>query len=193
MQVVDGVLTVTVGGVAKTVTLPAVAANARVKAWVVPVVYRADGLFVSVTESGQAEEVPACSLADCELLGEVALEAGAPALLEAAKAAKRLEINVACDVAVAALAVSYPEREIQSWPQQVKEAEALAASATAPAPLLTAIAAARALPVTALAARVIAKMDGYAAVSGALIGRRQAAEDLIYLAVTPQDVAAVVF
>lgn len=193
MQVVDGVLTVTVGGSAKTVALPVVASNAKVKVWAVPVAYRVDGLFVSVTESGHAEEVPACSLADCEFLGEVKLEAQAPALLEAAKAAKRIEINAACDVAVAALAASYPEREIQSWPQQVKEAEALTASPSAAAPLLTSIAAARALPIAELASRVLAKMNGYAAVSGALIGRRQAAEDLINIAATPEDVASVAF
>lgn len=173
------------------VNLPAVTANARVKAWAVPTDYRADGLFVAVTEAGQPEEVPACSLAACEFLGDVALDAGAAALLEADKAAKRLEINAACDTAVAALAAPYPEREIQSWPQQVKEAEALAANPQASAPLLAAIAGARALPVLELATRVLDKMNAYAAVSGSLIGRRQAAEDLIDLAATAEDVASI--
>ena len=113
------------------------------------------------------------------------------AKLEAVKAAKRLEINEACNTAVVALAASYPEREIQSWPQQVKEAEALAADPQAAAPLLTAIAEARSLPVVELASRVLGKMNAYSGASGALIGRRQAAEDLIDVAATPEDVAGI--
>ena len=92
-------------------------------------------------------------------------------------------------IAVASLAASYPEREVQSWPQQVKEAEALAADPQAQAPLLAAIAEARSLPLAELASRVLGKMNAYAAASGALIGRRQAAEDLIDLASSAEDVA----
>jgi len=80
---------------------------------------------------------------------------------------------------------------VQSWPQQVKEAEALAAEPQASAPLLAAIAEARSLPLAELAARVLGKMNAYAAASGALIGRRQAAEDLIDMAETAEDVASV--
>ena len=119
------------------------------------------------------------------------IDAGDEAKLEAVKAAKRAEINAACDIAVASLAASYPEREVQSWPQQVKEAEALAADPQAQAPLLAAIAEARSLPLAELASRVLGKMNAYAGASGALIGRRQAAEDLIDLADTAEDVASV--
>ena len=192
MKIENGSLVITVQGVEKTVLLPTVAADAKVKAWAVPTDYRADGLFVAVTVKGPGhagEEIPACDLVACEFLGELELDAGDDAKLEAVKAAKRLEINEACNTAVAALAASYPEREIQSWPQQVKEAEALAADPQAPAPLLTTIADARALPVVELASRVLGKMNAYAAASGALIGRRQAAEDLIDLASSAEDVA----
>ena len=191
MKIENGSLVVTVQGVEKTVLLPTVAADAKVKAWAVPADYRADGLFVAVTVKGESEEIPACDLAACEFLGELELDAGIEAKLEAVKAAKRLEINDACNAAVASLATSYPEREIQSWPQQVKEAEALAADPQAPAPLLTAIADARSLPVVELASRVLGKMNAYAAASGSLIGRRQAAEDLIDLAASPEDVASI--
>lgn len=191
MKIENGSLVVTVNGLEKTVPLPTVAADAKVKAWAVPADYRADGLFVAVTIKGESEEIPACDLAACELLGELELDASDDAKLEAVKAAKRLEINEACNTAVAALAASYPEREIQSWPQQVKEAEALAADPQAAAPLLTAIAEARSLPVVELASRVLGKMNAYAAASGALIGRRQAAEDLIDVAATPEDVAGI--
>ena len=57
--------------------------------------------------------------------------------------------------------------------------------------LETAIAEARSLPVVELASRVLGKMNAYAAASGALIGRRQAAEDLIDVAATPEDVAGI--
>lgn len=193
MKIKNSSLVVTVRGVKKTVPLPTVAADAKVKAWAVPADYRAEGLFVAVTEKGQSEEIPACDLAACEFLGELELDAGIEAKLAAVKAAKRLEINDACNAAIASLVASYPEREIQSWPQQVKEAEALAADPPAPAPLLTAIAEARALPVVELAARVIAKARAFAAASGSLIGRRQAAEDLIDLAASPEDVASIVW
>jgi hypothetical protein len=191
MKIENGSLVVTVEGVEKTVPLATIAADAKVKAWIVPADYRADRLFVAVTIKGEAEEIPACDLAACEFLGELEFDAGDDAKLEAVKAAKRLEINEACNTAVAALAASYPEREIQSWPQQVKEAEALAANPQASAPLLTAIADARGLPVVELASRVLGKMNAYAATSGTLIGRRQAAEDLIDVAASPEDVASI--
>ena len=191
MKIENGSLVVTVQGVEKTVLLPTVAADAKVKAWAVPADYRADGLFVAVTVNGESEEIPACDLAACEFLGEVVFDAGDEAKLEAVKAAKRAEINAACDIAVASLAASYPEREVQSWPQQVKESEALAADPQAQAPLLAAIAEARSLPLAELASRVLGKMNAYAAASGALIGRRQAAETLIDLADTAEDVASV--
>ncbi len=193
MKIENGSLVVTVDGVEKTIPLPTIASDAKVKAWIVPADYRADGLFVAVTQKGASEEIPACDLAACEFLGEVEFDAGDEAKLEAVKAAKRIEINAACDIAVASLAASYPEREVQSWPQQVKEAEALAADPQAQAPLLAAIAEARSLPLAELASRVLGKMNAYAAASGALIGRRQAAEDLIDLASSPEDVASIAF
>lgn len=193
MKIENGSLVVTVQGIEKTVHLPTVAADAKVKAWAVPADYRADGLFVAVTVKGESEEIPACDMASCEFLGELDLDASDDAKLEAVKAAKRLEINDACNAAVVSLAAPYPEREIQSWPQQVKEAEALSANPQAAAPLLTAIAEARSLPVVELASRVLSKMYTYAVASGSLIGRRQAAEDLIDMATTVEDVASIVW
>ena len=73
MKIENGSLVVTVQGVEKTVPLPTVAADAKVKAWAVPADYRADGLFVAVTIKGESEEIPACDLAACEFLGELEL------------------------------------------------------------------------------------------------------------------------
>ena len=191
MQIQDGNLVVEVEGSTMTVPLPEVATAAKVKAYLVPEAYRPGRLFVSVTVPGQPEDVPACSRDLVELLGEDILEASDAAILNAAKAAKLTEINAECQKAVAALAADYPDSEVQSWPQQVKEATALSADPQADAPLLTAIATARGLPVAELASRVLGKMNAYAGASGALIGRRQAAEDLIDVAATPEDVAGI--
>ena len=191
MQIQDGNLVVEVEGSTMTVPLPEVATAAKVKAYLVPEAYRPGRLFVSVTVPGQPEDVPACSQDLVELLGEDILEASDAAILNAAKAAKLTEINAECQKAVAALAADYPDSEVQSWPQQVKEATALSADPQSDAPLLTAIAAARGLPAAELASRVMGKMNAYAGASGALIGRRQAAEDLIDVAATPEDVAGI--
>ncbi len=191
MQIQDGNLVVEVEGSTMTVPLPEVATAAKVKAYLVPEAYRPGRLFVSVTVPGQPEDVPACSQDLVELLGEDILEASDAAILNAAKAAKLTEINAECQKAVAALAADYPDSEVQSWPQQVKEATALSADPQADAPLLTAIATARGLPAAELASRVMGKMNAYAGASGALIGRRQAAEDLIDVAATPEDVAGI--
>lgn len=193
MQIENGNLVVEVEGSTMTVPLPEVATAAKVKAYLVPEAYRPGRLFISVTVPGQPEDVPACSQDLVELLGEDILEASDAAILNAAKAAKLTEINAECQKAVAALAADYPDSEVQSWPQQVKEATALAADAGADAPLMTAIATERGLPVAELASRVLDKMNAYAAASGSLIGRRQAAEDLIDVAATPEDVAGIVW
>lgn len=191
MQIENGNLVVEVEGSTMTVPLPEVATAAKVKAYLVPEAYRPGRLFISVTVPGQPEDVPACSQDLVELLGEGILEASDAAILNAAKAAKLTEINAECQKAVAALAADYPDSEVQSWPQQVKEAAALAADAGAEAPLLTAIATARGLPVAELASRVLDKMNAYAAASGVLIGRRQAAENAIGATASLEDLSAI--
>lgn len=191
MQIQDGNLVVEVEGSTMTVPLPEVATAAKVKAYLVPEAYRPGRLFVSVTLPGQPEEVPACGQDLVELLGEDTLEASDAAILNAAKAAKLTEINAECQKAVAALAKDYPDSEVQSWPQQVKEAMALSADPQADAPLLTAIATARGLPVAELASRVLDKMNAYASASGVLIGQRQAAEDLITAAEDLEALSAI--
>ena len=99
-----------------------------------------------------------------------------PTLIE--RRAQRLaEINAQASGLLAALSAAYPDGEVQSWGQQTREAEALALNPSAPTPLLTAIAAARGLPLAELAARVREKVQAYAVASGQIIGQRQALED----------------
>lgn len=89
-------------------------------------------------------------------------------------------LNARATALLADLSVSYPDGEVQSWGQQTREAEALALNPSAPAPLLTTIAAARGLPLAELAARVREKVQAYAVASGHIIGQRQALEDAIH-------------
>ncbi|MEQ6289625.1 hypothetical protein ACFPAG_03250 [Vogesella sp. GCM10023246] len=90
-----------------------------------------------------------------------------------------LDINMEAARSLSVLSSAYPAGEVQSWPQQTREAELLAADPQALAPLLTAIAAARGLSVAELASRVQAKVQAYAMASGQIIGRRQALEDAL--------------
>lgn len=189
MNIENGTLTVN----GQPVVLPAIQADAKVRVWSVPLEYRENGLFVAVILPGQPDEIPACSPADAVYLGELEYPALEAHKLEAAKAAKLVELNAGCERALSSLTGSYPPGELQSWPQQVKEAADLAADPQAETPLLAAIATARGLTVADLAERVRLKAEAYAQLSGGAIGRRQALEDLLALAQTFEDVGAIVW
>ncbi|WP_240801366.1 hypothetical protein [Vogesella mureinivorans] len=110
--------------------------------------------------------------------GELFLPAGTPEP-QALRLAGVALINAASNNALQALTAAYPEREINSWPQQEREARSLEQDVSAAVPLLSAIASARGLDVAELAARVREKSDAFAIASGAIIGRRQALEDVL--------------
>lgn len=99
--------------------------------------------------------------------------------LEDLAARQLVTVNAGAALALSLLSAAYPDGEVQSWAQQTREADALVADPRVPAPLLSAIAAARGLVVTDLAARVLAKVQAYAVASGQIIGQRQALEDAI--------------
>ncbi|AUH53170.1 hypothetical protein CXB49_21435 [Chromobacterium sp. ATCC 53434] len=96
---------------------------------------------------------------------------------EQLRAARHAAIRAGCDQELAALRLAYPEREVDSWPQQEREARDIAANPAASTPLLSAISQARGLTVTELAGRVRAKADAYAIEAGKIIGRKQALAD----------------
>jgi len=102
-----------------------------------------------------------------------------------------MEINGAFDAAMNTLIGSYPEREISSWPQQEKEARAYLADPAAVTPLLDALSTARGVTKDALAQKIVAKADAFAAAAGALIGKRQALEDKINAATTIEELEAI--
>ncbi|MFB6399924.1 hypothetical protein [Pseudomonas putida] len=187
MNIENGTLTVN----GQTMVLPAIQADARVRVWSVPMEYRESGLFVAVMLPGQPEEIPACSLADTEYLGELPYPAAESHKLAAAKVARLQVINVQCETALAEITATYPAAELQSWSQQVQEAAVLKLDPPGDTPLLDAIALARGMDVADLAQRVRDKALLFAQASGTLIGRRQAAEDRLDAAQTLEAVEAV--
>lgn len=112
--------------------------------------------------------------------------------LDEAKVAKLAEINAACDAFLAVLTASYPANEVLTFDQQKAEADAVLADPSASTPLLTPLAAARGLDVTALAQKVRVKTEAFTAISGHVIGQRQKYEDMLDDADTVAAVAAIV-
>lgn len=176
---------------AHTEILPSLPYDTTVDVWSVPTDYRESGIFTAVQLQGLPPELPACDITTAQLLATLLLPADPAAQLDRARTERLAGINADADALVGELAATYPEREIQSWPQQVKEAEALALSPTADTPLLSALAAARGIDRADLAARVLAKASAYAAASGAIIGARQRLEGLLSAADTLDELSAV--
>jgi len=77
--------------------LPQLDRPATVEVWRVPTAYRPSGTFISVTPTGELQEVPACNLADCEYLGSARLDPHPQALLAATKAEKKARIEAERD------------------------------------------------------------------------------------------------
>lgn len=109
---------------------------------------------------------------------------------EEAHIAQANKIANAFNAAVAAITSPYPGDERDSWPKQEAEARSYVANNTASTPLLSAIAAARGIAQSDLAARVITNADNFAGLAGAAIGRRQARMDAISAAVAAKDLTA---
>lgn len=114
------------------------------------------------------------------------------------KTAKLAQIQTGCAQALAALSVAYPDREVQTWPQQVAEATALATDPNAAAPLLRKAAATRQslgdtpeARVAELAKRVLAKASAWSDTAGEIIGTRQTLEEALDTAATLDAVTAI--
>lgn len=97
--------------------------------------------------------------------------------LEEVKAAKLAEINGACDRILKDAVKTYPETEVMTFDQQVMEARTYMADPTSDVSLLASLASTRGIELADLAARVMAKHQAFSALSGAVIGQRQALED----------------
>ena len=110
--------------------------------------------------------------------------------LEEAKSAKLAEINGACDSILKTAVKTYPDTEVMTFDQQVREAQSYMADPASPVSLLASLASARGIELADLAARVMAKHQVFSALSGAVIGQRQALEDQLDACTSLEEVNA---
>lgn len=130
---------------------------------------------------------------DAKALLDVQLSTPAAPTLDEARAASLKAVNDRCALELAGIISGYPDGEVQSWAKQETEARAYLANQAAPTPLLGALCEARGVPLAVLAQKVIERADLFAAASGRAIGSRQACEDAINAAQTPEEAFAVVW
>lgn len=181
-------LTVTTDNETLHAKLDAKPENYMVTVWKVPQSYRENQLFIAPFEINGPEHIPACDLSDCVHLGFFKVKTDPEAAIAFRRDDIRAYLRTACDLHMRFLVLDYPEQEIQSWAQQVKEAEAYTQDNNSPTPLLSSIATARGVPLPLLVQKILEKMKAYAEASGVIIGQKQACEDL--LEQTPNDMEA---
>lgn len=109
------------------------------------------------------------------------------------KELKLNEINERCDSILNSAVLSYPETEVLTFDQQTSEANVyLQTKNPEDAPLLSALALGRGITLDDLVQRVIVKHTAFSALSGYIIGQRQALEDKLDECKTVEDVEAIV-
>lgn len=152
--------------------------------------------IMSFAPHGQIARLVAAAAVDTSAIEALLPPAPPPQVKTTAqlKAERLAHINRTCDAVLGELKAGYPGGEVLSWSKQEAEARAFAADAAAATPLLDALAAAREITKADLAARVIVKADAFAALSGALIGKRQKLEDQLDALpadATPEQILAI--
>lgn len=171
--------------------LPRLSRPATVTVWGVPSDYMPSGYFVDVTVNGGIPSMPACDSALASKLAVLQLEADDAALANEARHERLAQANIEADKLLSQLDATYPEREVLTWDQQVKEAEALQADAEAAVPLLASLAQYRDIDVTVLATKVLEKSLMYKVASGQIMGARQWVEQSLEAAETHEEVLSI--
>lgn len=171
--------------------LPRLAKPATVSVWAVPTDYRENGFFVDVATPDTPASIPACASSATAKVATLELAADDGAMAAEARAEKLSQANADADRLLSALDATYPGREVLTWDQQVKEAEALKADPDASVPLLTALSEFRDIDVDLLAAKVLQKSYQYKVASGQIMGARQWVEQQLEAAATHEEVLAV--
>ena len=110
--------------------------------------------------------------------------------LTEAKAAKLAEINGICDSILKEAVKTYPDTEVMTFDQQVREAQSYMADPASTVSLLASLASARGIELPELVVRVMAKHEAYSVLSGAVIGQRQALEDQLDACASVEEVNA---
>lgn len=171
--------------------LPKLAKPAVVSVWAVPTDYQPNGFYVDVTPDGKPASIPACASSDATRLTTLGLPADDGAMADEARIERQTQVNADADALLSMLDATYPDREVLTWDQQVKEAEALQADPQATAPLLSALAQSREVDLVELAGKVLQKSYQYKVASGHIMGARQWVEQELENAVAHEDVLAV--
>lgn len=108
------------------------------------------------------------------------------------KIEKLNEINTAYQQAIATLTPTYPDDERLTFDKQESEARTWLVDNSTFTPFIDALAAGRQIDKAELVSRIIAKADAFAYASGLLTGQRQRYEDMLNVAETAEEVAAIV-
>lgn len=171
--------------------LPQLAQPAVVRVWSVPAEYRDSGYFVGIQQAGLPPEIPGCADIEAELVATLDLPAHDSALASQARAERLVQLNEDADALLSQLDESYPDREVLTWDQQVKEADALQDSPDAVTPLLASLAQYRGVDLELLALKVLEKSALYKVASGQIMGARQWVEQSLQAAQTHEEVIEV--
>ncbi|MCZ4063703.1 hypothetical protein NAI83_10610, partial [Oxalobacter formigenes] len=102
------------------------------------------------------------------------------------------EINAACDSILNAATATYPASEVLTFDQQVREAQTYQTDNATSVPLLSALATSRKITLPELVQRILVKHDAFSALSGSIIGQRQALEDVLDTLTTVESVQALI-
>ncbi|MCG8639049.1 MAG: hypothetical protein MI862_04905, partial [Desulfobacterales bacterium] len=124
--------------------------------------------------------------------GTAASEKALQAEIDAARADKQSQIDIAFEAGVKAIKSGILQAEIDTFEVQEKEAIAFQGGVAAEVvPFITALAAARGLTVSELATRILAKADAYKNLMAPVLGRKHKAEDALDNAATLDEIRAV--
>jgi hypothetical protein len=101
------------------------------------------------------------------------------------------EINSHANDALLNLIRSYPELEINTWPQQYSESLAFNSNNSSPTPMLSAISKVCSQSVEELAQGVLEKAELYQKESGEIIGKRILLADQVYASSTSSEIQSI--
>ncbi|MFZ5762823.1 MAG: hypothetical protein ACOY8P_07865 [Thermodesulfobacteriota bacterium] len=101
-------------------------------------------------------------------------------------------VNELCNAKMANIKAGYPEEEVKTWDQQVREALLYQANSQASVPMVAALALKRGLTVADMAGKIMAKATAFADISGQIIGHRQVLENTLAGCTTRQQLDAAI-
>lgn len=104
---------------------------------------------------------------------------------------KIAEINSYANDELLNLIRSYPELEINTWPQQYSESLAFNSNNSSPTPMLSAISKACGQSVEELVKEVLKKAELYEKASGKIIGKRILLADQVYSSSTSSEIQSI--